>query len=134
MSQRQFFSNTEVRNRSAVQSNNYELLAVPEAVSPHTNISSRSSGQFQLFTAPCMSHMQSYPIKSEEHHFHLVLASQGRVSRCKAGPNRESLEGGSPFIQILLHTYFAISSQFFEMSIVCLFIQLKILFISFLVP
>ena len=83
------------------------LFAVPEAVSSHSKVRSRSAVQFILCVAPrcprgslfpykskeqiscavhslCCSLLSQtlVPYKSEENQFHPVLALQGRVPRC----------------------------------------------------
>ena len=58
------------------------LLAVPEAVSSHTKIRSRSAVQSIFCVAPRCPRGKLVPYKSEENLFHPVLALLGRVPRC----------------------------------------------------
>ena len=70
-------SHTESRSRWAVQSINFELLAVPEAVSSHIESRSRWDGQIKFCTAPRCPRGSLVPYQNEENQFHPVLASLG---------------------------------------------------------
>jgi hypothetical protein len=70
-------SHTESRSRWAVQSINFELLAVPEAVLSHIESRSRWDGQIKFSTAPRCPRGSLVPYQNEENQFHPVLALLG---------------------------------------------------------
>ena len=107
-------SHTESRSRSVVQSINFELLAVPEAVLSHIELRSRSAVQSILCVAPRCPRGSLVPYKGEEQitcPFHSLCCSSLSQRQSRPIRKRGADQLCSSFSVLLLAIPEAVSSH-----------------------